>query len=111
MFRRNFPNYALGFNVNVPLATCGRGRHDPRPALDPAAGDPPAAHQPIRLDVTNALIAVQQARAARIGYQDARSPGTDTAPRREIRAGRLHIFFVVQAQRDLALAQSSKWQP
>ena len=112
MFRRNFPNYAIGFQVNVPLSN--------RSAEADMVRDQLAIRQQeirmqqlvnqIRLDVTNALIAVQQARAQNEAASKTRilQEQTLAAEEKKYALGASTIFFVVQAQRDLALAQSQE---
>ena len=112
MFRRNFPNYSLGFNVNVPL-----GNHvaeadmirDQLSVRQQEIRQQQLINQ-IRLDVTNALIAVQQARAQNESAAKTRilQEQTLAAEEKKYALGASTIFFVVQAQRDLALAQSQE---
>lgn len=112
MFRRNFPNYAVGFQVNVPLSN--------RAAEADMVRDQLVVRQQeirlqqlvnqVRLDVTNALIAVRQARAQHEAATKTRilQEQTLAAEEKKYALGASTIFFVVQAQRDLAQAQGQE---
>jgi outer membrane protein len=112
MFRRNFPNYSIGLQLNVPLRN--------RPAqADMITAQVQLRQQElrqqqqinqVRLDVTNAVIAVQQARAAHDASVKARvlQEQTLSAEQEKFRLGASTSFLVIQAQRDLASAQSSE---
>ncbi len=110
--RRNFPNYTIGFNFNVPLTN--------KTAQADMVRDQVLIRQleirqqqivnQIRLDVTNALISVQQARGQ---YESATKTRllqeqTLAAEEKKFAVGASTIFFVVQAQRDLAVAQQQE---
>ena len=110
--RRNFPNYTIGFSLNVPLTN--------RTAEADMVRDQILVRQQevrqqqiinqIRLDVTNALIAVQQARGQYESAVKTRTLQEQTlaAEEKKFAVGASTIFFVVQAQRDLSLAQSQE---
>jgi outer membrane protein TolC len=114
LFRRNFPDYTLGVQLNVPLRN--------RAAQADIANDTLRLRQQelqeqrqlnsIRVDVQNALIALQQARAQ---YQSAMKnrdlqQQTLDAEQKKYALGSSTIFLVIQGQRDLALAQQSEVQ-
>ena len=114
VLRRNFPDYNLGFQLNIPLRN--------RAAQADIANDTLRLRQQelqeqrqlngVRLEVQNAQIAVEQARAQ---YQAAvknriLQEKTLDAEQKKYALGSSTIFFVVQAQRDLALAQQSEVQ-
>ena len=112
LFRRNFPEYNLGFQLNVPLRN--------RAALADIANDTLRLRQQelqeqrqlnsIKVDVQNALIALQQARAqyqASVKNRDLQEQ-TLSAEQKKYALGSSTVFFVIQAQRDLAVAQQSE---
>ncbi len=112
LFRRNFPDYSIAFQLSVPLQN--------RAAKADMVMDQVNLRQQelsqqrlingIRLDVRNALIAQQQARA---GYQAAvkarvLAEQTVDAEQKKYALGASTIFFVIQYQRDLAQARSQE---
>ncbi len=110
LFARNFPDYAIGFQLNIPLRN--------RSAQADMVLDQLSLRQQelrrqallnqVRVDVRNALIAVQQARAAYEAAVKARVLQEQTleAEQKKYALGASTIFFVIQAQRDLAQARS-----
>jgi outer membrane protein TolC len=114
LLARNFPDYTIGVQLNIPLRN--------RAAQADLARDQLGLRQAelrlqvsinqIRVDVQNALIALQQARAR---YQTATrtrllQEQTLDAEQKKYALGASTIFFVIQAQRDLAQAQASEVQ-
>jgi len=112
LFRRNFPDYSIAFQLNVPLQN--------RAAKADMVMDQVNLRQQelsqqrlinsIRMDVRNALIALQQALA---GYQAAvkareLAEQTVDAEQKKYALGASTIFFVIQYQRDLAQARSQE---
>jgi outer membrane protein TolC len=112
LFSRNFPDYGIGFQLNIPLRN--------RAAKSDMIRDQLSLRQQqirqqqlinqIRVDVRNALIGMQQARA---GYQAALKARvlqeqTLAAEEKKYALGASTIFFVIQAQRDLAQARSAE---
>ena len=112
LFARNFPDYGIGFQLNIPLRN--------RAARADMIRDQLSLRQQqirqqqlinqIRVDVRNALIGVQQARA---GYEAALKSRvlqeqTLAAEQKKYTLGASTIFFVIQAQRDLAQALSAE---
>jgi outer membrane protein TolC len=112
LLRRNFPNYSLGFQLNVPLGNKAAEADMVRDQL--AIRQQEIRQQQlmnqIRLDVTNALIAVQQARAQFESATKTRvlQEQTLAAEEKKYALGASTIYFVIQAQRDLAQAQSQE---
>ncbi len=110
LFARNFPDYAIGFQLNIPLRN--------RSAQADMILDQLSLRQQelrrqallnqVRVDVRNALTAVQQARAAYEAAVKARVLQEQTleAEQKKYALGASTIFFVIQAQRDLAQARS-----
>ncbi|MEK7408543.1 MAG: TolC family protein [Acidobacteriota bacterium] len=110
LFARNFPDYSIGFQLNIPL----RNRSAQADMiLDQLSLRQQELRQQqllnqVRVDVHNALIAVRQARASHEAAQKARVLQEQTldAEQKKYTLGASTIFFVIQAQRDLAQAQS-----
>jgi outer membrane protein len=110
LFARNFPNYAIGFQLNVPLRnrSAQADMIQTQIALRQQEIKEQQLVNQIRVDVTNALIAVQQ---ARVGYQAAvksreLQEQTLSAEEKKYALGASTVFLVVQSQRDLAQAGS-----
>jgi outer membrane protein len=112
IFSRNFPNYALGFNLNIPLRN--------RVAQAQVINDELAYRQQqlqmqrlenqVRVDVQNALIALTQARAQ---YQAATKQRvlqaqTLDAEQKKLELGASTIYLVIQDQQALTQAESNE---
>ncbi|MCS6953907.1 MAG: TolC family protein [Bryobacterales bacterium] len=112
LFRRNFPDYGIGFQLNIPLRNRAAQADMIRDQLtlrQQEIRQQQLVNQ-IRLDVTNALIALQQARASYQAAMKARVLQEQTleAEEKKYALGASTIFFVIQAQRDLAQARSTE---
>ena len=112
VFRRNFPDYSLGFQLNVPL----RNR---AARADMIIEEINLRQQQIRqqqqlnqlkVTVQNSIVALQQADAGVRTAQKARVLQEQTldAEQKKFALGATTIFFVIQAQRDLAQARSAE---
>lgn len=112
IFRRNFPDYGIGFQLNVPL----RNR---AARADMIIEEISLRQQEIRerqqlnnlrVSVQNAITAVKQAEAAVRSAQKARELQEQTldAEQKKFALGATTIFFVIQSQRDLAQARSAE---
>lgn len=112
IFGRNFPNYNISFQLTIPIYN--------RQARADMANDLLRLRQQelraqaqinnVRVEVQNALIGLQQARA---GYQAAVksrifAEQTLDAEQKKYALGASTIFLVIQAQRDLAVAQGNE---
>jgi outer membrane protein TolC len=109
---RNFPDYAVGVNVNIPLRN--------RAAQAQIISDELALRQQqlglqrlenqVRVDVLNAVVAVRQARARYQAAQKARTLQEQTldAEQKKYALGASTIYSVILAQRDLITSQSSE---
>lgn len=112
IFSRNFPDYSVSFQLSIPINN--------RQARADMANDLLRLRQQelrqqvqinqVRVEVQNALIALQQARAT---YQSASksrifAEQTLDAEQKKYSLGASTIFFVIQAQRDLAVAQGNE---
>jgi outer membrane protein TolC len=112
VFRRNFPDYAFGVTLNVPLRNRAAQSDMVREQLSIRQSEIRFQQQmnQVRVDVQNALISLQQARAR---YQTALKnrvlqEQTLDAEQKKYALGASTIFFVIQAQRDLTSAQASE---
>ncbi|HEX4229229.1 MAG TPA: TolC family protein [Bryobacteraceae bacterium] len=112
IFRRNYPNYSAGFSINIPFRN--------RAAQADYVADELSLRQSelqlrravgqVRVEVKNAIVGLQQARAR---YETAASTRkfaeqTLDAEQQRFKFGQSTIALVVQAQRDLALDQSAE---
>ncbi len=110
LFSRNFPDYSIGFNLNIPL----RNRAAQADLINDELGlrQQQLALQrlenQVRVDVQNAVIAQQQARARYQAAIKARvlQEQTVDAEQKKFALGASTIYNVILAQRDLANAQS-----
>jgi len=112
LFRRNFPDYNFGVQVNIPLRN--------RSAQADMILDQLTVRQreislqqlenQIRVDVQNALIALQQSRAGYLAATKTRVFREQTldAEQKKYALGASTIFNVILIQRDLAVAQSAE---
>jgi outer membrane protein TolC len=112
LFARNFPDYSIGFQLTVPLRNRS-ARADM--VLDQLSLRQQELRQQqqinqIRADVRNALIALQQSSTAHRAAVKARVLQEQTldAEQKKYALGASTIFFVIQAQRDLAQARSAE---
>jgi outer membrane protein len=112
LFSRNFPDYAVGFQLNIPLRNRSAQADMIRGQLSLRQQEIRQQEQlnQIRVDVTNAVIAVQQARA---GYQAAvkarvLQEQTLDAEQKKYALGASTTYLVIQAQRDLVQAASTE---
>jgi outer membrane protein TolC len=112
LLARNFPDYAIGFQLNVPLRNRSAQADMIRGQLSLRQQEIRQQQliNQIRVEVTNALIALQQARA---GYEAAvkarilQEQNLD-AEQKKYALGASTIYFVIQAQRDLVQAASNE---
>lgn len=112
MFRRNFPDYSIGFQLNIPI----RNRAARADIIIEEIG---LRQQQIRqqqqlnqlkVSVQNSITALQQAEAGVRAAQKASELQAQTldAEQKKFALGATTIFFVIQAQRDLAQARSAE---
>ena len=109
IFSRNFPDYSLGVQLTVPLRN-RNAQADMATAQFQLRQQELKLHQSenqVRVDVRNALIAMQQARARLDASTKARVLQEQTldAEQKKFALGASTIFLVIQAQRDLASAR------
>jgi outer membrane protein len=109
---RNFPDYSIGFNLNVPLRNSGTRADMIKAQLDMRQAQITEKQQQnsIRLGVVNARIALQQARA---GYDTAvkarmLQEQTFAGEQRKYQLGTSSFLNVVLIQRDVVNSQSAE---
>jgi outer membrane protein TolC len=112
IFRRNYPNYSVGFSLNIPFRN--------RVAQADYVADQLSLRQSelqlrrtlsdLRVEVKNAVIGLQQARARYETAVTTRQLAQETlnAEQQRFKFGQSTITDVVQAQRDLAVDQSTE---
>jgi outer membrane protein len=112
LFSRNFPNYGMGFNLNIPLRNRTAQAQviiDELTFRQQQLGLQRQENQ-VRVDVQNALIALTQARAQ---YQNATKQRmlqaqTLDAEQKKLELGASTIYLVIQDQQALTLAESNE---
>jgi outer membrane protein len=112
IFSRNFPDYRVGVQLSIPLRNRAAQADYTRDVLTLRQNELSFQKQinQIRVDVQNALIALQQARAR---YQAAvkgrvLEEQTLDAEQKKLALGASVIYNVIQIQRDLANAQGNE---
>jgi outer membrane protein len=112
VFARNFPDYQFGLNLSIPLRNRQAQADLTATMLERRQAEVRLrqSENGVRVEVQNAVIGVQQARAR---YQTALKSlelqeRTLEAEQKKFDLGASTIFLVVQAQRDLALARSAE---
>ena len=112
IFRRNFPDYSIGFQLNIPIRNRSAQADmvlDQLSLRQQELNEQRQMNQ-LRVDIQNAVIALDQARAR---YQTALKERalqeqTLEAEQKKLELGASTVFFVIQYQRDLAQAQSNE---
>jgi outer membrane protein len=112
LFHRNFPNYSLGFNLNIPIrnrAAQAQVINDELTLRQQQLGLQRLENQ-VRVDVMNSLIAVTQARARYQAATKSRALQTQTldAEQKKLALGASTIYNVIQDQQALTVAESSE---
>jgi len=112
LFGRSFPTYSVGLNLNIPLGNRAAQANLATATLNLRQNELQVQRQinQIRVDVQNAIIAVQQARAQ---YQAAikqriLEEQTVDADQKRLAVGAATVFQVIQDQRDLATAAGNE---
>lgn len=108
--RRNYPNYSAGFSLNIPLRNRAAQSDYVTSLLEIRQNELNLQKNlnQIQVDVQNALIGLQQARARYDAALKARDLQQETlqADQKKNQLGATTIYQVVQDQRDLATAVS-----
>jgi outer membrane protein len=112
LFGRNFPTYSIGVQLNIPLRNRSAQADYATAAVQLRQNElnlQKAINQ-IRVDVQNAQIARQQARAQYDAAVQTRILQEQTldAEQKKFQLGSSTPFFVIQAQRDLATAEQAE---
>ena len=114
IFRRNYPNYSAGISLNIPLRNRQAQSDYVTSQLEIRQNELNLQKQinQIRVEVQNAVVGLQQARARHDAAVQARvlSQQTFDGDRRKYELGASTAYQVVQDQRDLAAAQSAEVQ-
>ena len=114
IFRRNYPNYSAGFSLNIPLRNRAAQADYATSVIEIRQNELTLQRQinQVRVDVQNAVIGLQQARARYEASVQGRilSQQTFDADKKKYDLGAGTPYQVVQDQRDLASAQSSELQ-
>jgi outer membrane protein TolC len=114
IFQRDFPNYSAGFSLNIPF----RNRQAQADyvtdllTLRESELQMQRTLKQVRVDVKNAVINLQQARARYESAQGTRALAQQSLESEQtlFKFGQSTVAMVVQAQRDLAQAQSTEVQ-
>jgi outer membrane protein TolC len=112
LFARDYPNYSAGFNLTIPLrnrAAQAQAINDELTLRQLQLGVQRLENQ-VRVDVQNAVIGVQNARAQYRAAMKARilQERTLDAEQKKYAAGASVIYNVILTQRDLAAARQSE---
>ncbi|HVO99019.1 MAG TPA: TolC family protein [Bryobacteraceae bacterium] len=108
VFRRNFPNYSVGFSLSIPLRNRNAQANYATAAVNLRQNELSVQRltNQVHVDVQNALITLQQARAQYRAAVKSRILQQQTldAENKKFAVGASTPFLVIQAQRDLANA-------
>jgi outer membrane protein TolC len=114
LLRRNFPNYSAGISLNIPLRNRAAQSDYVTSQLEIRQNELNLRKQmnQVRVDVQNAVIGLQQARARYTAAKEARTLSQQTfeGDQKKYELGASTPYQVVQDQRDLASAQSQEVQ-
>jgi outer membrane protein len=112
--RRNFPNYSAGLSLNIPLRNRAAQSDYATSLLELRQNQLNLRKNvnQVTVDVTNAVIGLQQARVRYDAASKARQLQEQTlaADQRRNALGAATVFQVIQDQRDLATSQSTEVQ-
>lgn len=114
ILRRNYPNYSAGFSLNIPLRNRAAQSDYVTSLIEVRQNELSLRKQQnqVRVDVQNAVIGIQQARARYDAAVQARvlSEQTVDSDQKRYALGASTAYQVIQDQRDLATSQSSEVQ-
>jgi outer membrane protein len=114
IFRRNFPNYSAGFSLNVPIRNRAAQSDYVTSTLELRQNELNLKKNinQVRVDVENALIGMQQARARYEAAMKSRELQQQTldSDQKKYTLGAATAYLVIQDQRDLTTAQSAEVQ-
>ena len=114
IFRRNFPSYSAGLSLNIPLRNRAAQSDYVTSLIEIRQNELNLQKNinQVRLDVRNALVGLQQARAryeAALKSRDLQQQTLD-ADQKKYQLGAGTVFQVIQDQRDLANAANTQGQ-
>ena len=108
----NFPNYSVALNLNIPIRNRAAQADNAQAILEERQSETRVRQlqNNIVVQVRNAQIALEQNKARVEAAQKSRELQERTldAEQKKYQLGASTIFFVIQAQRDLAAAQSAE---
>ena len=114
IFRRNYPSYSAGFSLNIPLRNRAAQSDYVTSLLEIRQNELNLRKNinQVRVDVQNAVVGLQQARARYDAAVQSRILQQQTldADQRRYTLGAATVFQVIQDQRDMATAQSNEVQ-
>jgi outer membrane protein TolC len=114
IFRRNYPNYSAGFSLNIPLRNRAAQADYAISELELRQNELnlDRSTSQVRVDVENAVIGIEQAKARYQAATKSRALQQQVlqADQRKLELGATTPFQVIQDQRDLATAKSSETQ-
>ena len=112
IFKGNYPDYTVGFQLNVPLRNRAAQADYTRDSLTLRQAELRERQQinQVRVDVQNAQIAQVQSRSRYLAALKTRVLQEQAldAEQKKYQLGASTIYFVIQAQRDLATAQGAE---
>ena len=112
IFRRNYPDYSIGLQLNVPLRNRSAQADLTRDSLTLRQSELRERQQinQVRVDVQNAQIGLLQSRSRFVSAEKTRLLQVQAldAEQKKYQLGASTIYFVIQAQRDLATAQGAE---
>jgi len=112
LFARNFPNYSVGFQLNVPLRNRVAQADVVRDQLEIRQSQVRLhnVEQQVRLEIESALIALTRARTAYQAAVETRQLQQEAldAERERYAVGASTSYFVIQNQRDLSQAKTTE---
>jgi outer membrane protein TolC len=114
IFRRNFPNYSAGISLNIPLRNRAAQSDYATSELELRQNQLTLRKNvnQIVVDVQNAVIGLQQARARYDSAEKSRQLQQETlaGDQRRYSLGATTVYQVIEDQRDLATSQSTETQ-
>jgi outer membrane protein TolC len=114
IFRRNYPNYSAGFSLNIPLRNRAAQADYAISQVELRQNELNLnrSTSQVRVDVENAVIGIEQAKARYQAATKSRALQQQVlqADQRKLELGASTPFQVIQDQRDLATAKSSETQ-
>jgi outer membrane protein TolC len=112
LLARNFPNYSVGFQLNIPLRNRVAQADVVRDQLEIRQSEVRLHNieQQVRLEIESALIALDRARTAHQAAVETRQLQQDAldAERERYAVGASTSYFVIQTQRDMSQARTTE---